>query len=361
MLRQGWHRSLEGRLVIRLAGLNILGMLAGFVGLLIKSYRIARGLSDEGLADRFVGEFLKEAAWSFPLFAIVLLAVVVLTVRSSLTPVRTASQQAAVITPTRTDLRLETSDIPAEIAPLVTAVNGALDRLQAGFDAQRRFTGDAAHELRTPLAILTAGLEALPASPAIELLRGDLARMTRLVDQLLRVARLDAMKLECRERIDLRSLASAVVEQLAPWAVAQDRSLALDAPDGVIWVRCNRDALDSAIRNLVENAVTRTAPATEVLVRVSADPAIAVIDHGGGIAPADRLRIFERFWRAPGQAHPGAGLGLSIVSEVARSHGGEVLVDDTAGGGATFVLRLATDAAIPDKSRPRRTAPPCGG
>jgi len=348
VLSEGWRRSLEGRLVVRLAALNILGMLAGFVGLLIKSYRIARGLSDEGLADRFVGEFLKEAAWSFPLFAIVLLAVVVLTVRSSLTPVRAASQQAAAITPSRTDLRLETSNIPAEIAPLVNAVNGALDRLQAGFDAQRRFTGDAAHELRTPLAILTAGLEALPDGAAVDRLRGDLARMARLVDQLLRVARLDAVPLERSERADLRVVASAVVEQLAPWAVARGRTLALDAPDSAIWIRCNRDALESAIRNLVENAVTRTAPATEVLVTVCTDPAISVIDHGAGIASSDRARIFERFWRAPGQTSPGAGLGLSIVAEVARLHGGKVLVEDTAGGGATFILRLTTSEAISD-------------
>jgi len=329
VLSEGWRRSLEGRLVVRLAALNILGMLAGFVGLLIKSYRIARGLSDEGLADRFVGEFLKEAAWSFPLFAIVLLAVVVLTVRSSLTPVRAASQQAAAITPSRTDLRLETSNIPAEIAPLVNAV-------------------DAAHELRTPLAILTAGLEALPDGAAVDRLRGDLARMARLVDQLLRVARLDAVPLERSERADLRVVASAVVEQLAPWAVARGRTLALDAPDSAIWIRCNRDALESAIRNLVENAVTRTAPATEVLVTVCTDPAISVIDHGAGIASSDRARIFERFWRAPGQTSPGAGLGLSIVAEVARLHGGKVLVEDTAGGGATFILRLTTSEAISD-------------
>ena len=341
LLSRTWRRSLEGRLVLRLAGLNILGMLAGFVGLLIKSYRIARGLSDEGLADRFVGEFLKEAAWSFPLFAIVLLAVVMLTIRSSLAPVRAASQQAAAITPARSGLRLETSNIPAEIAPLVAAVNGALDRLQAGFNAQRRFTGDAAHELRTPLAILTAGLEALPSSPAVDRLRADLARMTRLVDQLLRVARLDARPLEHRERADLRVLAASVVEQLAPWAVAQKRSVALEAPDHAVWIHCNADALDSAIRNMVENAVTRTAPSTEVLVRVSDAAVVSVIDHGPGIAAADRIRIFERFWRAAGQTSPGAGLGLSIVAEVARSHGGDVLVQDTATGGATFVLRLA--------------------
>lgn len=176
MMRR-WTTSLEGRLIVRLITVTLATSALGFAGLVLKSYRIAQGLSDEGEADIFVGEFLKEVGWAFPLFALIFIAIVVVTVRSSLQPVAESSRQAARIAPGRTDVRLDPVGVPDEILPFVAAVNAALDRLDQGYEAQRRFTADAAHELRTPLAILIAGLDSLPDSAEVDLLRSDAARM----------------------------------------------------------------------------------------------------------------------------------------------------------------------------------------
>ncbi len=333
--------SLEGRLVTRLVALRLLAAAIGFVGLTVKIYRMAHDLSDEGKADVFVAEFLKEAAWTFPIFVTVMIAVIVITVRSSLRPLKAISLQAATIDPAHTGVRLPTEGVPREAAPLVAAVNDALGRLDRGFEAQRRFTGDAAHELRTPLAILSAGLEALPSDPAVRQLRLEAARMERLVDQLLRVARLDALPLDTGAQLDLDTLMAEVVGQMAPWAVGQGRSVGYDGPGQPVWVHGNADALQAAVRNLIENAVHHSKAGAEVAVAVGSDGAIRVADHGPGVPKGQRQQVFERFWRAPGQPQrPGAGLGLAIVGEVARVHAGRVAISDTPGGGATFELRL---------------------
>jgi len=334
------RNSLEGRLVVRLTALSIIAMLAGFAGLVIKAYRIAHGLSDEGAADIFVGEFLKEAAWSFPLFAVIVLATVIVTVRTSLGPLKQASDRASAIDSASIGVRLDMARIPTELTPLVAAINDALDRLERGFETQRRFTGDAAHELRTPLAILTSGLETLPDNEEVRRLRLDVARMTRLVEQLLRVARLDALPLDTSQSVDLGTVVAEVVEQLAPWAVGLDRSIAYEPPAQAVIIGGDGDALASAIRNLVENAVHHTPAGTEVVVAVVAPAQIRVTDRGPGVPRGDREAVFSRFWRAPGQMGAGAGLGLAIVAQVAKAHRGIVSIEDTPDGGACFVMCL---------------------
>ncbi|TPG47986.1 sensor histidine kinase [Sphingomonas glacialis] len=332
--------SLEGRLVGRLAALSIVAMVVGFAGLVIKAYRIAHGLSEEGQADVFVEEFMKEAAWSFPLFAAVVLATVVVTVRTSLAPLKQASNRASRIDPTSPGVRLDNVGVPNELLSLVAAINEALDRLERGFETQRRFTGDAAHELRTPLAILTSGLEAMPESDEVRRLRQDVMRMTRLVEQLLRIARLDALPIDTRPTVDLGEITTAVVEQLAPWAVGLGCTIALEPPPAPIVISGDADALASAVRNLIENAVHHTLAGTEVVVAVNAPAQVRVTDHGPGIPESDRANVFSRFWRAPGQARTGAGLGLAIVAQVAHAHRGSIGIEDGPQAGANFVLNL---------------------
>jgi signal transduction histidine kinase len=176
---------------------------------------VARASGADALAHALLHEFVREVAWVIPLFAAATLAVGVWGIRRGLYPVRLASERAASITPDRSGVRLPVDALAAELAPLAAAVNHALDRLEQAFAAQRQFTANAAHEMRTPLAILTAGLEALEDSPEVGKLRDDAARINRLVAQLLRVARLDAAPADTSKVIDLRATAAACVEYLA--------------------------------------------------------------------------------------------------------------------------------------------------
>ncbi|HEY4042071.1 MAG TPA: sensor histidine kinase, partial [Rhodopila sp.] len=117
-------------------------------------------------------------------------------------------------------------------------------------------------------------------------------------------------------------------------------ALGLEAPEEVVRVHGDAGAVTDALRNLMENAVGHAPPDTEVTVTVRPDGTVSVADRGPGVRPEDRSHVFERFWRGSGERHAGAGLGLAIVAEIARAHGGRVAVGDAAGGGAVFTLEF---------------------
>ncbi len=337
-----WPRSLEGQLVLGLAAIFIVATALMGVAVVYEGYSAATALGDESLAHAFLDEFIGDVAWTIPVFALAVCVAVVLTVRRGLASLRAASEMAARIAPASTGVRLPVDGLPLEVVPLVDAVNGALVRLERGFVVQRQFTASAAHELRTPLAVLTAGLDVLDDGPEVAKLRADAARMNRLVDQLLRVARLDALPIDVSSTVDLRATAADAVAYLAPWAIARDRSLAFEDPEASVWVRGSAEAISDALRNLVENAVAYAPPGTKATVAVASDGSLSVSDCGPGIPSQDRGRIFERFWRGAGATRvtTGAGLGLAIVAEIARAHRAAVEVADVAGGGTRVTLRF---------------------
>lgn len=265
------------------------------------------------------------------------LAIGALTLRDGLRPLGRLADAAGGITPALSDRRLPLEDLPRELAPLVSAINAALDRLDEGFRAQRDFTADAAHQLRTPLAILGAHLDTLDDQSIAASLREDVARMSRLVDQLLQVAELEALRLAPEETADLSALAREVAEALAPMALARRRDIAVTGAELPVRVHGNHDSLHQALRNLVENALYHTREETAVEIAVGAEPpSIAVGDRGPGVPSAQRAQLFRRFWRADRSGGRGAGLGLAIVQRIVSAHGARIEVGDRPGGGAEF-------------------------
>jgi signal transduction histidine kinase len=301
---------------------------------------VAEASGGDQLVHSILREFVFDVAWYVPPFVAVALLLAAYSLRRSLLPLRAASAQASAIGPASIALRLPETDVPTEALPLVIAVNQAFERLEQGFLMQRRFTANAAHELRTPLTIITARLDTLEGNGQVSALREEVARMNRLVEQLLCVARLDSVVLDCSSPVDLRQLAEEVVGSMAHLALAANRPIALTGVDHPVIVIGNASAITDALRNLIENVFAHTPPGTEVVVEVDPTGAISVQDSGPGVPAEDRQRIFERFWRGKGVRADGAGLGLAIVMEIVRAHGASVTASNRIPRGARFDIRF---------------------
>jgi len=298
------------------------------------------------LVDSLMTRFLLGAVWLLLPIGCVTVLVSRATLRRGLRPLVEASAAAASVGPSRPGVRLPVAGLPREVSPLVEAVNAALTRLEQTIETQRSFMGQAAHGLRTPLAVLTARLDGLQDTEAAEALRRDVDRMSRLVGQMLRMARLESLPLDVTQAVDLRLVAAEAVADLAPLGLGHGVELALLAEE-MVRVPGNHAALVLAVTNLVENAISYAPPGSVVEVEVAWPGIIRVLDRGPGVAPEYRARILERFVRGPNASDGGAGLGLAIVTEIAAAHGGKVRVDARPGGGAAFAVVLGMETATP--------------
>lgn len=259
--------------------------------------------------------------------------------RRGLAPLDSLVRQAELIDLVSLDRRLSLPGAPSEIRPLVSSMNDALKRLDDDAKRQRRFLANAAHELRTPVAILTERLNHPKETGFVNNLKRDARRIGAIVEQLLASARLQGRQ-DIPITVDLAEVARSAIDDHALLAVKNGRQLAVELEQEHIVVAGDRRALESIIGNLVDNALRAEPEGGTVLVRVGGDATIEVIDHGEGVAESDREQIFEPFWRKSETA-PGTGLGLAIAKEIMDAHSGRIWVEETAGGGATFKLRFA--------------------
>jgi signal transduction histidine kinase len=289
--------------------------------------------------DSVLEEFIKDIGWIWVPFVLGLLAINLIVARIGLRPLRRAADQAEAIGPGTVSSRLPEEGLPREVHALVRAVNLALDRLETAFQSQQRFIADAAHELRTPVAVLKAHTALLPQDGRLAAWKEEVDAMQRLVNQLLESARLDVVALEKNELIEINEVARAVTAQLAPLAIAAGRSVELIASNRLIYVNGSTDLLASALRNLVENGIRFTPVSTAVSVAISLPAPIVVSDRGPGIPPEDRELIFKRFWQGKRDRSGGAGLGMDIVARSVAALGGTISIAD-APKGAVFVIEL---------------------
>jgi len=245
-----------------------------------------------------------------------------------------------------------------EIAALAVTMNEMLARIEAGHAAQRRFVGDASHELRSPLTAIISALDVAVAHPELldlELAKNTLApeaqRMRTLVEDLLLLARADEMGLALqREPVRLDDIARSEVIRLrrtCPHVVKIDTE--------PVELEGDRNALSRVVRNLLDNAARHAASRIDVAVHPKAAHAavLTVADDGPGIPPADRIRALERFVRLDddrSRTSGGSGLGLSIALEIVTAHMGEITISDRPGGGTVMSVQLPLENS-PDSSR----------
>jgi two-component system, OmpR family, sensor histidine kinase QseC len=227
------------------------------------------------------------------------------------------------------------ADAPTEMAPMLAALNALFDRIAALMEAERRFTADAAHELRTPIAAIRAQAQVALAEVddarrrhALEATLEGCDRAARLVEQLLTLSRLEAGAAPVAAPLDLGALVRKVAAELAPQALHKSQTLELDAADACT-VPGDATLLSVLVRNLVDNAIRYSPPHATVrmaVVQRGGDVLLTVEDSGSGMAEPDRQRLGERFFRVLGSGEGGSGLGWSIVKRIAAASGATIRV-----------------------------------
>ncbi len=263
-----------------------------------------------------------------------------LTVSRGLAPLHRLSNQITHRNPDHLE-PLDTSGTPEEINPVVEATNGLMEKLSKALERERRFTADAAHELRTPLAgirIHAQNLSQQPnpemASQAAEHIILGVDRMTHAVEQLLTLSRLEHRSEPQFSREDMAQLVRQEMAAIAPLALEKqlELSLRLEPQDSKFPVLANLSSLQILCRNLIENAIRYTPSNGQIDVSLNRDThqtRLIISDTGPGIATADRQQVFERFQRLGQQQIQGSGLGLAIVKEIADQHGASISLDDS--------------------------------
>lgn len=243
-----------------------------------------------------------------------------------------------------------------EIGRLAGTFNHMISRLQAAFERQKQFTSDASHELRTPLAVMRGDMEiALRRERSPEEYQRvlssnleEIVRLTRLIEDLLMLARADSGRVELRcEVVDLDKLCQQMVEYISPLAQQREQTLTYDSPKTSLFINADLQRIKQLLLNLLDNAIKYTDHGGSVKLSLKAEHKLAVItvtDTGRGIPAEDLPHIFERFFRRSAKTSDrsaaGFGLGLSIVKWIVDSHGGQIETQSQQGQGTTFIVKF---------------------
>jgi two-component system, OmpR family, heavy metal sensor histidine kinase CusS len=278
-------------------------------------------------------------------------------------PVSALTQIAERITARGSEQRIPAMARDREFNRLVTVFNEMMDRLEKSFQQATRFSADASHELKTPLARLQAELEqalegAASGSEQQEMyssLLEEISRLKAIVQKLLFLAVADAGQLKLmRERVNLTRMVENLVEDCRAQAPGLSVEASL-APD--LEVEADPDLLEQALQNLATNAVKFNCPNGRIgfeVLKESNRAVVRIANTGPGIPAAERGRLFQRFYRGDGSRSgrsEGVGLGLSLAREVVRAHGGEVLLEESRGTSTSFCLSLSLNSSEPNKLR----------
>lgn len=287
-----------------------------------------------------LSHLLNEMSWGTAIIVSVLLlsmATAWFAVRGGLSPLLIAARAAERIDLDSLDRRIAVEGVPVEVKPFINAVNASLARLDASAARMRRYTANAAHELRTPLAIMRARLEDTEEPTFKTDLQRDASQLQAIVEQLLIAARLTERQAPLDQHVDLVDTIRQTLSDYTPLIIECERRIEFEAEAPSVIVRGNRRAIESVVANLIDNALRVEPEGGTVLVRVGDNGVVEVIDHGEGVAESDREMIFESFWQKS-EATSGTGLGLAIAKELMEKLHGRIWVEDTPGGGATFKL-----------------------
>lgn len=253
-----------------------------------------------------------------------------------------------------------TTQVPLEALPLIDEINGLLKRLDTVFEGQKRFTADAAHQMRTPLAGLAAQTDLAlgqdnpaPTTHALMQIKTVSKRLNHLIHQLLLLSRSEATGSHTLfESVDLREIASEVVLENAPLAAKKNLDLGFEGVESPIIIRGNRQLLQELLSNLVDNALRYTPAGGKITVSLQAGPpvSLSVEDNGPGIPLEERERVFDRFHRVDrANVVEGTGLGLAIVQQIAKMHDATItLQDGENGNGCNFHVAFDHQADLPE-------------
>ena len=275
-------------------------------------------------------------------------------VRRSLAGLVATAEEASAIDIDNRAVQLPTEGVPQEVAPLVQAFNRALARLGEGYEKRNRFLTDAAHELRTPIAIMRTRAELLREDPESRKLLQDIERLSHLAQQLLDSQAIDHSSGQ-RDVVDLVDLARNLAADFAPLALEAGYELSFEPAGGKVPVNIRQQQIERAVANLLRNAIEHGGGSGTITVFVDDEGGLEIHDEGPGIPQAERERVFEPFYRLRPRS-TGAGLGLNLVREIARLHGGTVEILDGAWKGTHIRLQLPLAATVKPAVKSGRAA-----